>query len=87
VVVVDHRLGDARGELVGGVGELGPQRKTDRAAAPPSSAASAGSIGRPGQTEPRVELVDLSVGVDARIVLRARSPLKSDVSPVSPCAL
>ena len=27
VVVVDHRLGDARGEFVGGIGELGAERE------------------------------------------------------------
>jgi len=43
VRVVDHRLGHARGELVGGIGELGAEREEIALQACTSSWSSAGS--------------------------------------------
>jgi hypothetical protein len=84
VVVVDHRLGDARRELVGGGRRAGAEREQIALKSRPSSGSSGGRAVTRGRGRARRELVDLAVGVDPRVVLRARSPLNSDVSPVSP---
>ena len=68
-------LVDARRELVGGIGELGAEREQIALELRRGSPSSAGSS-RDARTRPsqRVELVDLAVGVDARVVFaRARA--------------
>ena len=86
VVVADHRLGDARGELVRRIGELGAEReqialdRDDLGVEVRRRAAT-----RAHEPEPGVQLVDLAVRVDARIGFAdARVPSNSEVSPVSP---
>ena len=78
-------LVDARGELVGRIGQLRAEREQialDVRRAPSSSVRI--EPRRAGEAEPGVQLVDLAVRVDARIVLPTRVPSNSDVSPVSP---
>ena len=85
VLVVDHRFADARRQFVGRIGELGAEREqialqsrraSDRARDRRDEARTRPSQALSSSISPYASTRGSS--------LRARSPLKSDVSPVSP---
>src|SRR5262249_52531693 len=76
VRIGNHRLADARRQLVAGVGQLGAER--EQVALDGSNLGAAHRVGRRrgDQAEPRIQLVDVAVGLDARVVFARPRPVE-----------